>query len=77
MAQIDFTDLQNEVMDQWDEEGTTYFSTENNGFDSPDPLHYETTLSSAFLDILNDPMACLTELGFNSISQYIRSKKSC
>ena len=75
MKQIDFTDLENEVIDYWEREGTTYFSTENNGFDSPDPLHYETTILPAFQDILDDPLLCILELGFNSISQYIESKK--
>jgi len=27
-----------------------------------------------FQEILNDPMACIEELGFKSISQYIGSK---
>jgi len=75
MTEIDFTDLQNDVIDYWDEEGTTYFSIENNGFDSPDPLHYETTILPKFQDILDDPLLCVYELGFNSISQYKGSKK--
>jgi len=74
MAQRDFTDLQNEVMDHWDEEGTTYFSTENNGFNSPDPTHYETILLPVFQEILDDPLSCIYELGFHSMSQYIGSK---
>jgi len=74
MTQIDFTDLQNDVIDHWENEGTTYFSTENNGFNSPDPTHYEMTVLPRYQDILDDPMACLTELGFNSISSYIESK---
>jgi len=74
MIQIDSTDLQNEVIDHWENEGTMYFSTENNGFNAPDPTNYETTILPKFQEILDDPMACLTELGFNSISQYIGSK---
>jgi len=74
MIQPNFTDLQNDVIDHWENEGTKYFSTENNGFYSPDPTNYETTILPKFQEILNDPMACLTELGFNSISQYIGSK---
>jgi len=72
---IDFTNLQNEVIDHWDEEGIEYFSTENNGFDSPDPTHYETTILPEFQEILDDPMECIEDLGFSSISQYIESKK--
>ena len=74
MTEIDFTDLQNDVIDYWDEEGTTYFSIENNGFDSPGPFHYETTILPKFQDILDDPLLCVYELGFNSISQYKGSK---
>ena len=74
MIQPNFTDLKNDVIDHWENEGTKYFSTENNGFYSPDPTNYETTILPKFQEILNDPMACITELGFKSISQYIGSK---
>ena len=73
MTQIDLTDLQNEVIDHWENEGTTYLSTENNGFDEPDPTNYETTVLPRFQDILDDLLLCIYELGFNSISQYIGS----
>jgi len=71
---LDFTDLQNDVIDYWDEEGTTYFSIENNGFNEPGSFHYETTILPKFQNTLDDPMACIEELGFSSISQYIGSK---
>jgi len=74
MIQIDFTDLQNDVIDHWENEGTMYFSTENNGFNAPDPTNYETTILPKFQEILDDPITCTYELGFKSISQYIRSK---
>jgi len=74
MIQINFTNLQNEVINHWDEEGTTYFSTENNGFNSPDPTHYEMTILPVFQEILDDPITCIYELGFSNISQYIGSK---
>jgi len=74
MTEINFTDLQNEVIDQWENEGIKYFSTENNGFSEPDPTNYETTILPEFQDILDDPLLCIYELGFSSISQYIGSK---
>ena len=74
MKQIDLTELENEVIEHWFNEGIEYFSTENNGFDSPDPTNYETTILPEFQDILDDPLLCIYELGFSSISQYIGSK---
>ena len=75
MIQPNFTDLQNEVMDHWENEGTKYFSIENNGFNEPGSFHYETILLPVFQALLDDPMACIEELGFSSISSYIESKK--
>jgi len=72
---INFTNLRNEVIDHWENEGTKYFLHENNGFDSPDPTHYETTILPKYQEILDDPMACIAEIGFESISSYIRSKQ--
>jgi len=74
MIQIDFPDLQNDVIDYWDEEGIEYFSIDNNGFDEPGSFHYETTILPKFQNILDDPLLCIYELGFSSISQYIGSK---
>jgi len=74
MTQIDFTGLQNEVIDHWENEGIKYFSTENNGFSEPDPTNYETRLLPRYREVLDDPLSCIYELGFNSISQYIGSK---
>jgi len=71
---LDSTDLQNDVIDHWENEGIKYFSTENNGFNEPGSFHYETTILPIFQALLDDPMACIEELGFSSISQYIGSK---
>jgi len=74
MTEIDFTNLKNDVIDHWENEGTKYFSTENNGFDEPDSTHYEMTVLPRYQDILDDPITCIYELGFSSISSYIESK---
>ena len=72
---IDFTELQNEVMEFWDERGVNYIYRENTGFNSPDPTNYELFIKDDFLSILNDVDACINELGFDSIASYIAGKK--
>lgn len=69
--QIDFTDLQHEVIDHWENEGVTYFETENNGFKPPDPTHYESTILPKYLDILDSPEECVFQLGYDSLAEYL------
>ena len=68
---LDFTDLQNQVIDHWENEGVTYFETENVGFNPPDPAHYESTILPECNAILDDPMECINELGYDSIADYL------
>ena len=56
------TDLQNDVIDAWENEGIVYFNTENNGFNAPDPEHWETTIKPEYQYILNSPELCRQEL---------------
>jgi len=56
------TDLQNDVIDAWEKEGVAYFTTENNGFNAPDPEHWETTIKPEYQDILDSPELCRQEL---------------
>lgn len=72
---IDFTELENEVIDDWENEGVRYFTYENNGFTAPDPEHYDMQIKPEFEAILSSPMACILYLGFDSISSYIASKE--
>lgn len=70
----DFSELQNEVIDHWENEAVEYFTTENVGFTAPDPTHYESFIKDEYQAILNDPLACVKELGFDSIASYLASK---
>jgi hypothetical protein len=73
---LDLTNLQNEVIDHWENTGVVYFETQNNGFKPPDPTHYETTILPEFEAILSDPMECLDVLGFESIASYIAERRN-
>lgn len=72
---IDFSDLRQEVLDKWESDGVDYLRHENNGFQEPDPSFYETFIKPDYDSILDDPMACIAELGFTKMSDYIASKQ--
>lgn len=72
---IDFTDLENEVMDLWDDQGIEYTRTENVGFTPPDPAFYETSILPEFETLLSNPLWCVNQLGFDSLASYIASKR--
>jgi hypothetical protein len=72
---IDFGDLREEVMSYWEDINRSWCRTENVGYESPDPVHHEIVPEQWAEDILSDPVSCIEELGFNSISDYISSKQ--
>jgi hypothetical protein len=69
---IDFTELQDEAIAQWDKDGVDYSYTETITTD-PCPM-YQSYIRDEYQDILDDPMRCLVVLGFDKISDYLRSK---
>lgn len=70
---LDFTDLQNEVIDHWENEGTAYFTHDTqSGSNIPAGGFTQTFIKPEYANILDDPMACIDALGYNSISEYIR-----
>lgn len=73
--QIDFTDLENELMDYWNDLGVHYCDRVNVGFSPPDPDFYQTYILPKFQEILDDPMICIAILGFDSIANYLLSKE--
>lgn len=68
-AEIDITDLQEEVMAAWDDRGEPY--TESHQIDVG---RWEETIKPDYLDILSNPLFCIQELGFDSFSAYMSSK---
>jgi hypothetical protein len=76
MTQIDFTELQEEVMNHWDEMGIEYLTQDHDsGTNLPPEGLASTNIMDWASDVLNDPMKCIQELEFESISSYIASKK--
>lgn len=72
---LDFTDLQEEVCLHWDSEGKQWAHSENVGYTPPDPVHFEVVIEPWAEEILDDPIACINELGYDKISQYIAAKR--
>lgn len=66
---LDLTQLHDEVIEQWDKEGTDYL-------DSNEIYHgkFEHTIKPEYQDILNNPKSCIEELGFDTFADYMASK---
>lgn len=73
MSEIDFSELQEEVMQHWENNGVR-FQAQELLTDDPYPI-YEPRVMDKFEDILSDPMACINELGYDKISDYIRERQ--
>lgn len=73
-AQIDFSELQNEVMEHWESQGIE-FQGRDMVTDDPYPM-YETFVKEEYDAILDNPMACLSELGFEKLSDYLAAKRA-
>lgn len=72
MQKIDLSDLQNEVIQHWEDTGIRYSEMETL---SNDPPLYESCIKPRYQDILDDWQACIEELGFEKISDYLASKQ--
>jgi len=72
---LDLTDLQNEVIDKWENDGVRYTTTENVGYTSPDPEFISTILTPNAELILSSVEEMIDVLGFDSISSYLASKQ--
>lgn len=72
---IDLTELQDEVMEHWENEGIDFTITENVGYSEPDPTFYMTTLQPWAESVLDDVSEMIDALGFDSIANYILSKQ--
>jgi len=70
--EIDMTELQDEVIAQWDKDGVDYSYTETITTD-PCPM-YQSYIRDEYQAILDDPMQCLQQLGYDKISDYLRDK---
>lgn len=69
---LDFTDLQNEVVEYWGDSGVEYLDYHFiTGSNIPPGGYTESSIKPHCEAILDDPIACINELGFNKISQYI------
>ena len=73
MNNIDNDQLQEEVIQHWEDFGVIYSEDQDNSFDNQS--HVETFILPDCQEILSNPMSCILELGFTSISQYVRSKR--
>lgn len=71
---LDFSDLQNEVIEHWAETGVEFSESQNVGFDAPDPVFHTDVIKPEFQEILDDPNRCIEELEYESLSEYIREK---
>lgn len=67
--QIDFTTLEEQVMEKWIDDGAQ-FDDQQLLTSDPYPI-YEPCIKSEFAAILDDPMACIAELGYDSIASYL------
>lgn len=76
MSNIDFTELRDEVIEMWENEGLSVYQYDNNGFNEPGATYWEATFVEPYDSILSSPLDCIRELGFESISEYIRSKNA-
>ena len=70
--QIDFTELQEEVIAQWEKDGVDYSYIETITTD-PCPM-YQSYIKEEYQDILDDPNQCIAVLGFDKFSDYMQSK---
>ena len=68
---VDLTDLEREVIDCWENKGIEYRELDTV---STDPHLEQIGIKEKYEAILDDPLACVLELGYPSISQYIASK---
>lgn len=68
MAELDLTDLQEEVIEHWDNEGVQYEQKTQAVEDRPELLPFANTVLSNLYEML-------AVLGFDSISQYIAEKQ--
>lgn len=72
---IDFTELQNEVIEYWQDNAVDHVDYEHqSGSNIPEGGFTESYIKEEYQAILDDPMLCIEELGFDSLSEYVASK---
>lgn len=68
---MNHTDLQNQVIDHWENEGVMYFTHETqSGPNIPPGGFSETFIKPEYQEILDDPQQCAEELGYNSVEEW-------
>jgi hypothetical protein len=73
MLDIDISDLQQEVIEHWNQQGVEYFFVDI-VTNEPHQIS-ESFIKDRYNEVLADPMQCIFELGYNSISEYIADRQ--
>lgn len=72
---VDFSQLQEEVQAHWESNGIEFLDHDyQSGPNLPDGGFMESTVKPEYQTILDDPMLCIEELGFDSLAEYISDK---
>lgn len=69
---IDFSEIQDQVISVWIENNENYSYTETVTTD-PCPM-YQNYMRESYQNMLDDPMMCLSILGYNKLSDYMRDQ---
>lgn len=73
---VDFSQLQEEVQEYWESNGIEFLDHDyQSGPNIPEGGFTETSIKPEYQTILDDPMLCIEELGFSSLSEYVDSKR--
>lgn len=74
-TEINTFDLVTEVIEHWNDNAVQWMSTEKlTGANLPPEGMYESEVQPWADEVLSDPLACVMELGYKSISEYVRAK---
>lgn len=77
MNDIDYSQLQEEVQEHWQSQGTVYLDQVlEHGANMPEGGVMQITLQPWAEVILAEPLLCVNALGFSSIADYIAYKRS-
>jgi len=72
---LDHTQLQDEVIEHWSNNCIDFTEEDRQDGDNIPPGGFtQTLIKDEYQSILDDPMLCIEELGFDSLSEYIASK---
>jgi len=72
---LDYEQLKDEVIEYWSNNCVDFTQEDReDGPNIPPGGHSETSIKEMYQAILDDPILCIEELGFSSLSDYIESK---